>query len=98
MFIPNRIQRQGIEEKFIGAREHGTNGEELRISLVKFGPAGDERLELRNWTRSLLTNEQTPSRHGINIPTSLIPFVLEVLSKINPAESNSTENLRNKIQ
>jgi hypothetical protein len=85
MILPNEIRRQVAGEKFIAGKEHGDGFEELQIRLMQNG-AGDDRLEIRQWTRAE-NGARVPSRHGFIAPISVIPWIIETLSKIIPAES-----------
>lgn len=97
MFVPNNLRRSScFEEKFIGAKEHGPGGfEELQIRLVRSRPGAPEKIEFRQWERGEEDQERVPSKHGLRFPVSIVPWVIETLSKINPAEERPGKENQN---
>ena len=80
MFVPRS------EERLLGARTHGASGlEELRICLGRSRPGGELKVEFRQWQKEE-DGSQAPTRHGLRFDAVLVPWVIEILSKI-PAES-----------
>jgi len=71
-------------EKFIAAREHGDGYEELQIRVMI--TEDGEKLEIRNWTKAE-NGRRVPSRHGFIAPISIVPWIIEKLKKIIPADS-----------
>jgi hypothetical protein len=82
-----------VHEKFIAGKEQEDGFEELQIRLVRSRPGAPEKVELRQWEKGEDGNDRVPSRHGLRVPVCIVPWLIEILKKIIPAESNSTENL-----
>lgn len=86
MLLPNEIRRSFVREEFLGGIEHGADGEELRVCILRFRSGEGGRVELRQWQADA-GSQKRPTRHGVIIPVSIVPWIIEMLSKIKPAES-----------
>ena len=91
MFIPNKLRRSScFEEKLLGVKDHGGGLEQLQIRLVKSRPDAPENLEFRQWERGE-GNERVPTKHGLRVPLSIVPWIVGILQKINPAAANDEQ-------
>jgi len=81
------LSNGNLREKVVASIEHGTRGEELRLSLIKNRGGQAERLELRNWLkRDDLAGQRGPTSHGLQIPLEIVPWLVEKLRDLSAFE------------
>lgn len=80
------LSNENTREKVVASIEHGSRGEELRLSLIK-NRGQTERLELRNWLwRDDLAGERRPGPHVIQISLEIVPWLIRTLEGLVPFE------------
>ena len=85
--MPLNNGRALVRERHIGEIEHGGDaGEVLRLCIVRGMRGVPELLELRNWERRAPDGGLVPSPHGLQIPLSVVPWLIEKLGGLVPFE------------